>query len=61
MAPKEKIRLQHVIDSVHGLNKKIRFWNAPDDINAWETFMSMGVNFINTDHIVKLSEYLGSR
>ena len=58
---KDKIRLQTVIDSVHGINKKIRFWNAPDDINAWNTFMKMGIDYLNTDHIVKLSEYLNKQ
>jgi alkaline phosphatase len=58
---KDRIRIQFVIDSVHALNKKIRFWNAPDDINAWETFMNMRVDYLNTDHIVKLSEYLNNR
>lgn len=57
---KDKIRLQNVVDSVHALNKKIRFWNAPDDINAWKTFMKMRIDFINTDHILKLSEYLNN-
>lgn len=57
---KEKIRLQNVIDSVHALNKKVRFWNAPDDINAWKTFINMGIDYINTDHIIKLSEYLNA-
>jgi L-ascorbate metabolism protein UlaG (beta-lactamase superfamily) len=61
MVPKDKIRLQHIIDSVHAQNKKIRFWNAPDDINAWETFISMGVDYINTDHIVKLAEFLNQQ
>lgn len=60
MSIKENIRLQSVIDSVHGLNKKVRFWNAPDDINAWNTFIIMKSDYINTDHIIKLSEYLNS-
>jgi alkaline phosphatase len=58
---KEKNRLQYVIDSVHTLNKKIRFWNAPDDINAWKTFIIMGIDYINTDHIIKLSEFLNNQ
>jgi len=57
----DKSKLQIVIDSVHRLNKKIRFWNAPDDTTAWETFMSMGIDYLNTDHILKLSEYLEKR
>jgi len=57
---KEKIRLQSMIDSVHALKKKIRFWNSPDNVNAWETFMHMGIDFINTDQIIKLSGYLNN-
>ncbi len=57
---KDKIRLQHVIDSVHALNKKVRFWNAPDNTNAWKTFIEMGIDYINTDHIIELAEYLNN-
>lgn len=57
---KEKIRLQNVIDSVHSLKKKIRFWNSPDNINAWNTFMDMKIDFINTDHINDLADYLNN-
>ena len=55
---KEKMRLQNIIDSVHFSGKKIRFWNAPDGINAWKTFIKLGIDFINTDHINELTQYL---
>lgn len=55
---KEKIRLESIIDSVHSVKKKIRFWNAPDDINSWNTFMKMKIDFINTDHIRELADHL---
>lgn len=58
---KEKVRMQSVIDSVHSISKKIRFWNAPDNINAWNTLINMKCDYINTDQIVKLSEYLTGR
>jgi alkaline phosphatase len=54
----EEKRLRQIIDSVHGLDKKIRFWNATDEANAWKTFMNMKVDFINTGHIQALSDYL---
>jgi alkaline phosphatase len=57
---KEELRLRNTIDSVHSIKKKIRFWNSPDDFNAWKTFMQMGVDYINTDHIEKLGNYLNS-
>ena len=57
---KEKLRIQVVIDSIHALNNKIRFWNAPDNPNSWEILMKMGVDYINTDKITELSGYLKS-
>lgn len=55
---KDSIVLQHLIDKTHRLGKKIRFWNAPDNENAWQTFMRLGVDFINTDKIAELSGFL---
>lgn len=55
---KEKIRLEGIIDSVHSVKKKIRFWNAPDGANSWNTFMKMKIDFINTDHIRELADHL---
>ena len=55
---KEELRLKQIIDSVHGINKKIRFWNAPDTSNAWRILMNLKVDYINTDHIPELSSYL---
>jgi alkaline phosphatase len=55
---KERIRLEGIIDSVHSVKKKIRFWNAPDNINSWNTFMNMKVDIINTDHIRELADHM---
>lgn len=55
---KEELRLKQIIDSVHGIGKKIRFWNAPDTEEAWKILMKLKVDFINTDHIPELSSYL---
>lgn len=54
----QKIQIQSVIDSVHNLNNKIRFWNTPDNPNAWDILMKMGVDYINTDKIAELARYL---
>lgn len=58
MDMKEEKKLVQIIDSVHGLNKKIRFWNAPDSAFAWKTLMRLKVDYINTDHIQDLATYL---
>jgi alkaline phosphatase len=60
MPEKEAARLKQIIDSVHGIHKTIRFWNAPDTPAAWKTLMNLKVDFINTDHIPELSTFLNT-
>jgi len=55
---KEELRLRQVIDSVHGIGKKIRFWNAPDTSDSWKILMKLKVDYINTDHIPELAAFL---
>ncbi len=54
----EANRLKQMIDSVHSIGKRIRFWNAPDTSAAWKVLMDLKVDFINTDHIPELSTFL---
>ncbi len=55
---KEKQVLQDMINKTHRLNKKIRFWNAPDNPYSWKVFIELGIDYINTDHIETLSSFL---
>ncbi|HTI11776.1 MAG TPA: alkaline phosphatase [Puia sp.] len=50
--------LQAAVEKSHKLNKPVRFWDAPDFINAWYQFMHLQVDYINTDRIVPLSTFL---
>ncbi|MEP6949670.1 MAG: phosphatidylinositol-specific phospholipase C/glycerophosphodiester phosphodiesterase family protein [Ginsengibacter sp.] len=55
---KEWTVLKSAVDKAHSLKKPVRFWNAPDFINAWYQFMHLGVDYINTDHIAEISAFL---
>ena len=55
---KDKEVLGNAIAKAHILHKKVRFWNAPDNANAWKTFEALGVDYINTDHISELASFL---
>jgi len=61
MKEKDEAKLKQVIDSVHGINNKVRFWNAPDTENAWNQFKKLKVDYINTDHIQELADYLNKK
>ena len=50
--------LDSIVSTTHRLKKKIRFWDAPDFVNAWYAFMDLRVDYINTDHISELSSFL---
>ncbi len=54
----ERIKVQDAVDRVHTAGKKIRFWAAPDIINAWHVFMDMGIDYINTDNIEALTVFM---
>lgn len=54
-------KLVVTIDSIHSMNKKVRFWNAPDNPEAWKILLKAGVDYINTDHINQLAEFLTSK
>jgi len=58
---KEKARLETIIDSVHSVKRKIRFWNTPDNADAWRLFIEMRIDYLNTDHIAGLSDFLTNR
>lgn len=55
---KDVVAVKNKIKEVHALRKTVRFWNAPDDINAWYKLMDLNVDFINTDHIAPLASFL---
>ncbi len=57
---RQRDALTGVIQKAHSLHKKIRFWGCPDNINTWYAFMDLQVDYINTDHIEKLADFLSN-
>ncbi|HTN05295.1 alkaline phosphatase [Agriterribacter sp.] len=57
----EKKALTTVIEKVHALHKRIRFWGCPDNPHTWQIFMKLQVDYINTDHIEQLAGFFAGR
>jgi len=57
----EREKMQHWIDSVHNVGKKVRFWGTADNVNTWKTLMNMGVNYVGTDQLEDLAAFLTDR
>jgi len=57
---KENDAVQALIDKAHKMGKPIRFWGAPESLTAWNTFLTMGVDYINTDHPAQCAEFFSN-
>ena len=55
---KDSIALTNGIAQAHKLNKPVRFWAAPDTIDAWKELIRLQVDYINTDRISELGDFL---
>lgn len=56
----EQYKIDSIIKSVHAKGKQIRFYGSPDFFNAWQQFIKMKVDYINTDHIIELAKFLNN-
>jgi hypothetical protein len=61
MSARETERLQAYVNDAHRQGKKLRFWNIPDQPNAWETLLKARVDFISTDDLQGMQHFLLSR
>ena len=55
---KDWAKLKSAVIRAHALKKKIRFWNTPDFMDAWQQLTELGVDYINTDSIRSLASFL---
>ncbi|WP_207632789.1 alkaline phosphatase [Foetidibacter luteolus] len=55
---REAAALNAAVKKAHNAGKPVRFWGAPDYINAWYRLMHAGVDYLNTDHIPELASFL---
>ncbi|HEX6432162.1 MAG TPA: alkaline phosphatase [Niastella sp.] len=56
-APEWRV-LQQAVSKAHALKKTVRFWGAPDFTNAWYQLIRLQVDYINTDSIKALADFL---
>ena len=58
MKPEMKDKLQAFINDVHKEGKKIRLWATPDTLFAYQTLLSLGLDYVGTDHLTALADFL---
>jgi alkaline phosphatase len=54
----EREKVLKITQSVHKYKVPFRFWATPDTPDAWKMLPELGIDFINTDQPIRVSEYL---
>lgn len=61
ITPEEEKKLRELIEKAHQQGKKLRLWGHPDRPEVWGKLQQMEMDWINTDRIPELAEFLNSR
>jgi YVTN family beta-propeller protein len=51
-------RMRKAVQAAHALGKPFRFWAHPDNPEGWMLMTKIGADFLNTDHIDQLADFM---
>jgi hypothetical protein len=54
----EQQRLNDLVAAVHKEGKRLRLWASPESVDVWKVLFDAKVDFLNTDHLEELSQFL---
>ena len=58
ISPNEKEKLRRTIAKIHAKGRRVRFWATPEAPALWEKLYAAGADFLNTDDLCGLQEFL---
>jgi hypothetical protein len=58
MPPQEQRKLSELIKTAHRSGKRVRFWGTPDKPIVWEQLLKADVDWIGTDQLKQLGDFL---
>ena len=53
-----KEKLKNYVDQVHSNGRKVRLWATPDSLLGYQALIDIGVDYIGTDKLSLLADYL---
>jgi len=57
----EKQKLREVVKQAHQQGRRIRFWGAPDNVQAWQELHRAGVDLLNTDDLAGMQKFFAGQ
>ncbi|MEO0330641.1 MAG: phosphatidylinositol-specific phospholipase C/glycerophosphodiester phosphodiesterase family protein [Bacteroidota bacterium] len=61
ISAKQQKALKKLTHQAHREGKKVRLWATPENTLVWESLLETGVDFINTDHLTELQQFINQR
>ena len=61
MSEEDKEKIRSAVKAAHDQGTLFRLWGFPDTPRAWDLSVSLGIDYINTDHPAQAAEWLTSR
>jgi glycerophosphoryl diester phosphodiesterase len=61
LAETDRVKLRAYVAKAHAQGRRIRFWGVPDQLYAWKELHAAGVDWLNTDKLPALAEFLRSQ
>lgn len=58
MPEDEQVRLRELAQRTHAEGKLLRLWATPDVPAMWDMLQAAGVDWVNSDRLVELSQHL---
>jgi hypothetical protein len=55
----ERAKLLQTVQRAHDSGQRLRWWGAPDNVEAWKELSAAGVDLVNTDDLSGLQGFLG--
>ena len=57
----EKQKLREFVKQAHQQGRRIRFWGAPDNVQAWQELHRAGVDLLNTDDLAGMQKFFAGQ
>ena len=54
----QRDKLRTIVQRAHAAGRKVRFWATPESPLLWRELLAAGVDYINTDQLDRLREFL---
>ncbi len=61
LSAEEKQKLREFVQQAHQQGRRIRFWGAPDNVQAWQELHRAGVDLLNTDDLAGVQKFFAGQ